>query len=173
MNAAAHNRQPTAVSTHSAFEASAKARLFFRRDEACTLNIMRNGLANWVTAVLLMFQLVLGLQWQVAHADMDPAYAEASGVDARHCPDHPSHGLTNDERRVAGASTGAPSAHTNPVHGHDCCGSVDCQCHGAQSPAVLNLPLGGVVGLGSLLLPSFDARPPVARTNELFRPPIA
>jgi len=115
---------------------------------------MRNGLANWVTAVLLMFQLVLGLQWQVAHAGMNGAYAEASGADAKHCSDH-------------------PSAHPSPVHGHDCCGSLDCQCQGAQSPAVLHLPLVGVVGFGSLSLPCQDARPPVARTNELFRPPIA
>jgi hypothetical protein len=118
---------------------------------------MRNRLSNWVTIGLLMFQLVLGMQWQVAHAGMDPAYGEATGGDARHCPDHPSQ----------------PSAHTSPLPGHDCCGSMDCQCHGAQSPAVLDLPLGRVVGFCSLLLPSFDARPPVARANELFRPPIA
>jgi hypothetical protein len=157
LNAAAHNRYPTTAGTHNAFDATAKARLFFHRDEGCTLRIMRSRFANWVTPVLLMFQLVLGMQWQVAHANMDAAYAEASGVDARHCPDHP---------------TGALSAHSNLVHGHDCCGSLDCQCHGAQSPAAQNLPLGSVVGFGSLLLPSLDARPPVARSNELFRPPI-
>jgi hypothetical protein len=117
---------------------------------------MRNGFANWVTPVLLMLQLVLGMQWQVAYANMDTAY-DASGVDARHCPDHPP----------------APSAHSNLFHKHVCCGSVDCQCQGAQSPAVIHLPLVGVVSFGSVLLPCQDARPPVARTNELFRPPIA
>ena len=109
---------------------------------------MRNGLANWVIAVLLMFQLVTGVQWQVAHAD---------------------------ERRGAPASTSVSSLHgtCTPAHKHDCCGSLDCQCHCAQAPAVLNLYSARVVGSDSFLLPSFDARPPVARTNELFRPPIA
>jgi hypothetical protein len=28
---------------------------------------MRNRLASWMIAALLMFQLVIGMQWQVAH----------------------------------------------------------------------------------------------------------
>lgn len=158
LNAAAHNRQP-AVRTHCAFGLPQRRAPFFNVTRRVPFRIMRNGLANWMTTVLLMFQLVLGMQLQVAHANVDPAEGRSSGVDARHCPDHP--------------SQGAPSAHTEPVHKHDCCSSVDCQCHGAQSPAAFHLTLVGVVGFGSLLLPSLDARPPVARTNELFRPPIA
>jgi hypothetical protein len=111
---------------------------------------------NWVIAALLMFQLAVGMQWQVAHADMAASERQTSGVDAGHCPGH--------------ASSHATST---PVHKHDCCGSNDCQCHCAQGPAVLNLSPASAVCSASLLLPVFDARHPVARTNELFRPPIA
>jgi hypothetical protein len=121
--------------------------LFSHRGEGCRLRIMRNRPANWVIPVLLMFQLVIGVQWQVAHANIAPPERQVSGVDARNCPGH--------------------------AHKHDCCGSLDCQCHCAQAPAVLNLSSARVVGSASFLLPLFDARPPVARTNELFRPPIA
>ena len=96
-------------------------------------------------AALLMFQFVIGMQWQVAHANMALPERHVSGVDARHCP----------------------------AHSHDCCGSIDCRCHGSQGPGVLDLPLASVVCSASFLLPFFDARLPVARTNELFRPPIA
>ena len=104
-----------------------------------------------------MAQLVIGMQWQVAHANVAAPELQASAVDTQHCPDHP---------RVS-------SSHDNPVHHHDCCGSLDCQCHGAQGPGVLDVALAGAVGSASFLPPFFDARPPVARTNELFRPPIA
>jgi hypothetical protein len=134
---------------------------------------VRNRLANWVLAVLPMVQLVIGMQWQVAHADVAAPELQASGVDAQHCPDHPSKASRTGERRDAGASTSVSSSHDNPVHHHDCCGSLDCQCHGAQGPGVLDVPLAGAVGAASFLPPFFDARPPVARTNELFRPPIA
>ncbi len=135
--------------------------------------MVRNRSTNWVIAALLMLQLVIGMQWQVAHANMALPERQASGMDARHCPDHPSKDLRTDEKRGAGAQTSAPSSHDNPVRNHDCCGSLDCQCHGAQGPGALDLPLASVVGSASFLLPVFDARPPVARTNELFRPPIA
>jgi hypothetical protein len=114
---------------------------------------VRNRSTNWVITALLMLQLVIGMQWQVAHANMAPPERQASGMDARHCPDHPSKDVL--------------------AHKHDCCGSLDCQCHGAQGPGALDLPLASVACSASLLLPFFDARPPVARTNELFRPPIA
>jgi len=109
-----------------------------------------------VTTALLMFQLAIGLQWQVAHAIAAPPEWQASGMDARHCPVHP-----------------APSSHDNPAHKHDCCGSLDCQCTFAQGPAVLDLPPSRVVLPASFLLSFVNARPPVARTNEVFRPPIA
>jgi hypothetical protein len=107
---------------------------------------MCNRFGNWVIAAFLMFQLAIGMQWQVAHADMAASERQTSGVDAGHCPGHAA---------------------------HDCCGSNDCQCHCAQGPAVLDLSPASAVCSASLLLPVFDARPPVARTNELFRPPIA
>ena len=65
-----------------------KTRLFSDRAEAYRLNIVRNRLANCVLAVLLMVQLVIGMQWQVAHANMDAPELQASGMDAQHCPDH-------------------------------------------------------------------------------------
>jgi hypothetical protein len=37
------------------------------RDEGCKLRMMRNRPASWMIAALLMFQLVIGMQWQVAH----------------------------------------------------------------------------------------------------------
>jgi hypothetical protein len=149
----------------------ADTRLFSHRGVRCTMKIVRNRSTHWVIAALLMLQLVIGMQWQVAHANMPPPERQASGVDTRHCPDHPSKDLGTDERRGAGAQTSAPSSQNKPAHTHDCC--VDCQCHGAQGPGVLDLPLASVVGSASFLPPFFDARSPVARTNELFRPPIA
>ncbi len=93
---------------------------------------MRNRLANWVIAALLTMQLVIGMQWQVAHANMAAPERQASGIGAQHCPDHPSKPSRTGERRDAGASTSVSSSHDNPVHHHDCCGSLDCQCHGAK-----------------------------------------
>jgi hypothetical protein len=155
----------------SAFCFLANTRLFSRRGERCTLNVVRNR--SWVMAALLMLQLVIGMQWQVAHANMSALERQASGVDARHCPDHPSKGSRTEERRGAQASTSTPTSHNTPAHHHDCCGSLDCQCQGAQGAGALDLPLASVDGSASLLLPIVDARSPVSRANELFRPPIA
>ena len=111
---------------------------------------MRNRPLNWVTTALLLFQLSIGMQWQAANANMaslEPQASgldQASGMDARHC-------------------------HT---HKHDCCGSLDCQCQGAQGSVVVAPPLASVVLFASFLLPLVNARLPVAHTNELFRPPI-
>ena len=155
----------------------AKTRLFSHHGEGCTLRIVHNRLANWVIAGLLMIQLVIGMQWQVAHADMVAPERQASGVDARHCPDHPSKDSITDVRGATEASTSAPSSHNYPNHKHDCCGSLDCQFHGGQGPGVLDLPVASAVCSTSFLLPFLDARSPVARTNEftneLFRTPIA
>src|SRR5260370_16388366 len=134
---------------------------------------MHNRLTNRVIAALLMFQFVIAMQWQVAQANMAPPERQASGIYARHCPGHPSQDSRTDERRGAGASTSASSSHNIPARKHDCCGSLDCQCYCAQGLGVPDLPLPTAVCSASKLLPLFDARPPVARTNELFRPPIA
>jgi hypothetical protein len=50
---------------------------------------------------------------------------------------------------------------------------LDCQCHGAQGSGARELPLAGIVCSASFVQPVFVTRPPVARTDELFRPPIA
>ena len=154
-------------------EQSARTRIFSHRGQGCTLRIVRNRLTNRVIAALLMLQFVIGMQWQVAQATMALPERQVSGVDATHCPGHPAKDSGSVERGGAGASTGVPTSHISPAHSHDCCGSIDCQCHCSQGPGVLDLPLASVVCSASFLLPFFDARLPVARTNELFRPPIA
>jgi len=136
---------------------------------------MRNGPANWVITALLMLQLAVGLQWQVANAATVPPERQKNGMETGHCPGHGHQ--SRDSRTVegggAGASTSAPSSHDNPANKHECCRSVGCQCHYAQSPGVLGLPRTSAALSALLLSPVFDAQPPVARTNKLFRPPIA
>jgi disulfide bond formation protein DsbB len=126
----------------------------------CTLTVVHNRLAKWVIAALVMSQLVSGLQPAVAQALVASHDQQMSGMEAGHCPVD----LANDSRT---------DLHKNPAHKHDCCHSVGCQCHWVQSPGVLGLALMGIAVSASLLLPVCDARHPVARTNELFRPPIA
>ena len=134
------------------------------------LNIMRNRPATWVIAALLMLQLAL--PWQAAHASAPPEHP-MSGREAGQCPGHQSTDSTIDKGGVYGASTSAPSSHDNPAKKHDCCRSLGCQCHSAQSPGALNPPPTRVIFSSSDLLPTFDAQRPVARTAEFFRPPIA
>jgi len=69
--------------THRAFSFSANNRLFSLRGERCTLKIVCNRSTNWVIAALLMLQLVISMQWQVAHANMGPPERQAKGMDAR------------------------------------------------------------------------------------------
>ena len=133
---------------------------------------MRNRFGNWVIAAPLMLQLVIGMQWQVAHAPRVPP--EGQAMDTQHCPGHPSRDSSAEGRPgAAEALTSGPSLHNKRIHRHDCCGSLDCRCHSAQGPGALDLALASVVGSTSFLQPVFDARSPVARMNELFRPPIA
>jgi hypothetical protein len=132
---------------------------------------MRNRPANWMITALLMVQLTIGLQWQAAHAAAAPE-RQMNGMKAVHCAGHQS----NDSSTIhggAGASTSAPPSHHNPANKHDCCRSLGCQCHYAQTSAVPGLLRVSAAYSAFLLLPVFDARLPVARTNELFRPPIA
>jgi len=44
--------------------------------------------ANWVLTALMMLQLALGLQWQVAHAAAAPPEPQTRGMEAGHCPGH-------------------------------------------------------------------------------------
>jgi hypothetical protein len=101
--------------------------------------MMRNT-ANWMSAALLMLQLAIGLQWQVAHAVVAQSEQQMNSMKAGHCPAHQSKDSRTDERRGGRASTNAPSSHDNPVNNHDCCRSLGCQCHYAQSPGVLDRP---------------------------------
>lgn len=134
---------------------------------------MRNRPANWVIAALLMLELAVGLQWQVAHAAAALPDPQKNTVEAGHCPGHRSSDSRSIEGGGTGAASGAPSAQDDSGNKHDCCRSVGCQCHYAQNPGVLDLPRASAVFSTLLLQPMFGARLPVARTNKLFRPPIA
>jgi hypothetical protein len=116
-------------------------------------------------AALLILQLAIGLPWQAAHATAALPERSMSGMEAGHCPGHQSNDLTIDE--------GGDSSHDNPAKNHDCCRSLGCQCHSAQSPGVLDLPSTREAFSSLEFLPAFNARPPVTRTTEFFRPPIA
>jgi len=126
-----------------------------------------------VIAALLMLQLAIGLPWQAAHAGSALPEHPMSRMETGHCPGHQSKDSAIDEGGGSGASTSAPSSHDNPAKKHVCCHSLGCQCHSAQSPGALNLPPTRVAFASLDLLPTFDARPPIARMNEFFRPPIA
>ena len=146
---------------------------FSHRGGGCTLIIMPDRSANRVLTALLMLQLALGMQWQVAHAAASPPEPQTGGMEAGHCPGHQAKDSRSVDGGGPGASTSAASSHDNPANKHDCCRSVGCQCHYAQSPAVFDLPRTNAAFSALLLLPVFDAQLPVARTNRLFRPPIA
>jgi len=146
--------------------------LFSHSNQRCTLGAMRKRRVNRVIAALLLFQLAFGLQWQVAHAIVLSPDLQASGIGA-HCPDHATKNSTADKEPRAAASEMASSQNNGPAPKHDCCGSLGCQCHSAQSSAVLNLSPASVVLSSPCQLPFADARPPIARLNEFFRPPIA
>jgi hypothetical protein len=133
---------------------------------------VHNRPANWVITALLMLQLTIGLQWQVAHAAAEPAERTANHMGAGDCPGHQSKRAQTADESGAGASTSASSS-SHAAGKHDCCRALGCQCHFAQSPGVLDLPRANAAFSAVVLLPVFDARPPVARPNELFRPPIA
>jgi hypothetical protein len=126
----------------------------------CTLTVVHSRPAKWVIATLVMSQLVTGLQPGAAQAFVASHDQQMSGMEAGHCPADPA----NDSRT---------DSHKNPAHKHDCCHSVGCQCLWVQSPGVLGPALTGIALSASLPLPVRDARPPVAHTTELFRPPIA
>jgi hypothetical protein len=146
--------------------------LFSLHDAGCTLVFVCNRSANWVITALLMFQLAIGLQWQVVHAVGTLPERQMSSMESGHCPSHETLVLGAGEGLHAGTSTSPRSPPNEPAPKHDCCHSVGCQCHCAQSPGVLDLPVASAALSSSLLLPIFDARPPIARTNEFFRPPI-
>ena len=126
---------------------------------------MRNRTADWMIAALLILQFAIGSPWQAAHATAVLPERSMSGMEAGHCPGHPSNDLTIDQ--------GGKSSHDNPAKNHDCCRSLGCQCHSAQSPGVFNLPPTREAFSSLEFLPAFNARPPVTRTTEFFRPPIA
>jgi hypothetical protein len=134
---------------------------------------VRNRPASWAIAALAIFQLAIGLQWQTAQAVVASPERQMDGMEAEHCPDHWTKDSGTEQGRSADARTSAPASHHNPANKQDCCRSLGCQCHCAQSAGALDLPLAGAALSSTLQLPVFDALPPVARINELFRPPIA
>jgi len=145
-------------------------RLFSQRGEGCRLKDVRNRSTNWVVTALLMFQLAIGLQWQMAQADAVTPDQQTSRTEAGRCPTH----QAKNSRGNATTSTSSLPSHKSRAPTHDCCHSQGCQCECAQSTGViLHLARASVAPSFSLSLPVFDARPPVTRMNEFFRPPIA
>ena len=147
--------------------------LFFPRGEKCRLRFVRNRTANWLISALLMFQLAIGLQWQTAQAVMAQAEPQTYGMKASHCPTYLSENVRTDQTHGAKSPTSAPSSHNHPAGKQDCCRSQGCQCHCAQSPMGFARTLVRPAPSPSVLLPILTARPPVARSSERFRPPIA
>ena len=134
---------------------------------------MRRSPVGWVITALLMFQLAFGLQWQVARAVEVPPEQPTSGMEGGHCPAHQAKRSGADEGLDANTSTSPQSSHNHAAPKHDCCRSLGCQCHCAQSPGVLDFPRAGAPVSSSFFSSICDARPPVSRTNDFFRPPIA
>src|SRR5207302_2625648 len=99
-----------------------------------------------------------GIRFAVASGACNCGFPEmqASGIEAKHCPDHPSKDSKADKGSRAATSTSAPSSHHGPAPKHDCCSSLGCLCHCAQSPGVLNLSLASVVLSSPCLLPFVD-----------------
>jgi hypothetical protein len=140
--------------------------------------------------VLLAFQLVVGLQLQVANAAMAmPAPAGTQMPDAQ---PHTSTSHSSTPIAATTAPTAATTAHADcPMHdatngathanggnkqgppgNHDCCHVNACQCHCVYTPAAFALPLANVAT--SVALPSLSSAQFVApRIDEFLRPPIA
>jgi hypothetical protein len=121
-----------------------------------------------VLLVLLAFQLVVGLQWQVAGAASAQtatatelahvATSQASANMDEHCSMH---------------------AHSNGVHkhsstgNHNCCHAGACQCQCVGSPAAVNLAALMIMAPAAEIPALLDAPLVPGRVNEFLRPPIA
>jgi len=140
--------------------------------------------------MLLVLQLVLGLQLQVAQAVASPS--QTSHVMSKHASGAPGHAevavgavvhMAAAPNVDATADVAAAAAHANiasgqpdcPQHStpHDCCHASACQCHCAYTPGPIVLPL--LVNIAtSTAVPSLAATQFVApRIDEFLRPPIA
>lgn len=129
--------------------------------------------ANLVIVAVLVFQLAIGLHWQMMHAAVLPAQLQAAGAEAaEHCPAHQAKPPGSAEAHGATVSPHAASLHHGAGHQHECCLSPGCQCHCAQSPMSVGLRVTRLV-TPATVSPVLDARTPTTRANELFRPPIA
>ncbi len=129
--------------------------------------MMGQTLGKLLMVGLAMFQLAVGSQWNLMQAVV------ASGqMAAGHCAAH-AHPDLGQNTRHGGAASSASSSTQMPATKHDCCRSLSCQCHCVPSPVMAALALASPAFAASFLVPVFDARLPVAHTNELFRPPIA
>jgi hypothetical protein len=121
-----------------------------------------------VLLVLLAFQLVVGLQWQVAGAvsaqtatPTGLAHAAGSQVSANmgeHCSMHAhSNGVQKQ------SSTGS----------HHCCHAGACQCQCVGSPAAASLAALMIMAPAAEIPALLDAPLVPNRVSEFLRPPIA
>jgi hypothetical protein len=137
----------------------------------CRLWSVRRRVPKLIITALLMFQLAIGLQWQVAYAAVSPPERAMSGLQEQPCPSHQARAGEAQEMLGAKASTGVPFSPHGTFGKYDCCRTSSCQCHCAQPLAALDLPIGGAL-LPSVLLPTLNLRISATRSTEFFRPPI-
>jgi hypothetical protein len=113
--------------------------------------------------VALSWQLGFGMQWAYAHAAPIGPHTQQSLVSAgsgAHCLFHH-------------ASGGTPLPQHDSSRIHDCCALGGCVCHCTHSPLASDLPQVSAAEVCSCLLPAIEARVPIARLDEFFKPPIA
>jgi hypothetical protein len=151
--------------------AMACARLFSELSERCRLKIMRHRLARSILVTLLTVQLGFGLQAHVAYAAAPAPAGSLSESHSEHCPTHSSADATSSQ--VLGTVVNHASGERLHHHRHDCCGSLGCQCFGAQDALTRGLPSVTAMCATLRLNPSLVAPHPLVRATEFFRPPIA
>lgn len=133
--------------------------------------MMRHRLARSILVTLLTVQLGFGSQAHVAYAAVAAPGGSLSNSHSEHCPTHNSADATSNQ--VLGAAVNHASGERLRHSPHDCCGSLGCQCFGAQG-ALTGEPLAVSATCATLRLkPSLVASHPLVRATEFFRPPIA
>ena len=121
-----------------------------------------------VTTVLLLWQLAAALLFTGPAMAATHASMHMSGATS-HC--HASHGASHDAVPESGT---AHLSHSHHSTAPDCClGASACHCSCAQGGvAHASLPASSDAAPGRVLEPDFRSPPFVARTTEVFRPPI-
>jgi hypothetical protein len=134
-----------------------------------------------VALVLLVFQLVLGFQFQAVQAVASPMAMQMSmskqlqaSADL-HASAHVHAMLRMPTSTSAAIDDDASVQPDCPAHSmpHDCCHASACQCHCVYTPGVIDLPILSNIAT-SVAVTSLAATQFVApHIDEFLRPPIA